>query len=131
MTPRRQAPPGTAQHAIRDQDVRSGLRQRALRQRHGLGMDDQTVVVVQNSNAQQDQAEGVRRTIYPVTEVRVSGLGLTAETDTGTLSVVQAPCVCGAGPTATAWPVMPDVGKKVDLQPMDSMPDWIRPAATL
>jgi hypothetical protein len=92
-------------------------------------MDDQTVVVVQNSPS--TQPEGVKRTVYPVTEVRVSGLGLTAETDTGTLSVVQAPCVCGAGPTATALPTSPDVGKKIDLQPLTEMPGWVRPAATL
>lgn len=94
-------------------------------------MDDQTVVVVQNSNAQTDQAEGVKRTVYPVTGITVSGLGLTAETDTGTLSVVQAPCVCGAGPTATAYPALPGVGQKIDLQPMAEMPGWVQPAATL
>jgi hypothetical protein len=91
-------------------------------------LDDQTIVVVQNSPATPD---GVQRTVYPVTEVRVSGLGMTAETDTGTLSIVQAPCVCGAGPTATALPTLPDVGKKIDLQPLTEMPPWVRPAATL
>lgn len=90
-------------------------------------MDDRTLVLVQNSNAQSDQMEGVRRTVYPVTEVRVSGMGLTAETDSGSLSIIQAPCVCGAGPTATAYPALPDVGTKMDLQPMTEMPDWIRP----
>lgn len=92
-------------------------------------MSDQTVVVVQNSPTA--QPEGVARSVYPVSEVRVSGLGLTAETETGTLSVVQAPCVCGAGPTATAFPAYPEVGKKIDLQPMTEMPEWVRPAATL
>lgn len=91
-------------------------------------MDDHTVVVIQNDAG---SPEGVRRTIYPVTEIRVSSLGLTASTDTGNISVVQAPCVCGAGPTANAYPVVADVGKKMDLQPMDAMPDWIRHAATL
>lgn len=92
-------------------------------------LSDGTIVVIQNSpNAQPD---GVARSVYPVTDVRVSGMGLTAETDTGTISVVQAPCVCGAGPTATAYPAYPDPGKKIDLQPMEAMPDWIRPAATL
>ena len=91
-------------------------------------LDDHNVVVIQNSS---DEPDGVKRTAYPVTEMRVSGMGLVAETDTGTLSVVQAPCVCGAGPTANAYPVVADVGKKMDLQPMDAMPDWIRHAATL
>jgi hypothetical protein len=92
-------------------------------------MDDQTVIVIQNTS---DQSEGgVKRTIYPVSQVTVSGLGLTAETDTGTLSLIQAPCVCGAGPTAIAYPAMPDPGKKLDLQPLTEMPDWVRPAATL
>lgn len=93
-------------------------------------MDDQTLVVVQNSNAQADQ-EGVKRTVYPVTSVTVSSLGLTAETDTGQISLVQAPCVCGAGPTATAYPALPDVGKKIDIQPLVEMPAWVRPAAGL
>jgi hypothetical protein len=92
-------------------------------------MDDQTVVVVQNSPTA--QPEGVTRSVYPVTEIRVSGLGLMAETDTGTLSIVQAPCVCGAGPTATAFPAAPEPGKKIDLQPLTEMPEWVRPAATL
>ena len=91
-------------------------------------MDDQKIVVVQNSSTSPD---GVQRTVYPVTEVRVSGIGLTAETDTGTLSVVQAPCVCGAGPTATAMPQTPDPGHKIDLQPLTEMPGWVRPAASL
>jgi hypothetical protein len=91
-------------------------------------MDDHTVVVIQNDAG---SPEGVRRTIYPVTEIRVSSLGLTASTDTGNISVVQAPCVCGAGPTATASPGTVDVGKKIDLQPMTEMPGWIHPAATL
>ena len=89
-------------------------------------MSDQTVVVVQNSSS---EPEGVRRSTYPVTSVRVSGIGLTAETDTGTLSMVQAPCVCGAGPTATAFPAVIEPAKKLDLQPVTEMPDWIRPVA--
>jgi hypothetical protein len=92
-------------------------------------LDDQTIVVVQNSPT--SQPEGVTRSVYPVTEVRVSSLGLTASTDTGDISVVQAPCVCGAGPTATAFPAYPEPGKKIDLQPLTEMPGWVRPAASL
>lgn len=92
-------------------------------------MDDHTVVVVQNSNSPSDQAEGVSRSVYPVTSVSVSSLGLTAETDTGPVSVVQAPCVCGAGPTATAFPALPDPGKKIDLQPLTEAPEWMHRAA--
>lgn len=88
-------------------------------------LDDQTVVLVQNAP---NEPDGVRRTVYPVTEVKVSDRGLTAETDTGTLMLIQAPCVCGAGPTATAFPAAPDPGHKIDLQPAPVMPEWVKPA---
>jgi hypothetical protein len=91
-------------------------------------MSDQTVIVIQNDPS---DPEGVKRTVYPVTEVKVSSLGLTASTDTGEISIVQAPCVCGAGPTAIAYPEMPPAGTKLDLQPMVEMPEWVRPAGTL
>lgn len=88
-------------------------------------LDDQTIVVVQNAS---NEPDGVRRSTYPVTSLRVSSLGMTAATDVGEISLVQAPCVCGAGPTATALPTVTEVGKKIDLQPLTEMPGWIQPA---
>lgn len=98
---------------------------------HGKAMvwllDDptNTAVVVQNAPGTED---GVSRTTYDVEAVKVSSMGMTVGTTQGDLLVIQAPCTCGAGLTATALPMTALPGHKIDLQPAEVMPAWIRRA---
>jgi hypothetical protein len=101
-------------------------------------MEDRTMVIVQNSLSQRG---GVDRHVYPVNTVSASAKGMTitfnppedavpseyAAWAEATLTVVAAPCVCGAGPTGVATPIAPIEGIYIDVEPAKSVPEWINP----
>lgn len=87
-------------------------------------MEDQRAVLVQNAHGEPD---GVRRIEYPVEKVTVTSFGVMVAIpgQDEALALVQAPCVCGAGPTATALPEPMLEGHRLDLQTVDTMPEWV------
>jgi hypothetical protein len=100
-------------------------------------LEDRTMVIVQNSLT----SGGVDRFVYPIDTVSASPKGMVvrfpvpedavpseyAEWADTNLTVVAAPCVCGAGPTGVATPILPVEGMYTDVVPAKSMPDWINP----
>jgi hypothetical protein len=98
-------------------------------------LEDRTMVIVQNSLT----TGGVDRHVYPIDTVTASPKGMVVRFPTpvdavpseyaawaeATLTVVAAPCVCGAGPTGVATPVPPVEGMLTDVEPAKSVPDWI------
>lgn len=97
-------------------------------------LEDRTAVIIQN-----DPRGGVVRHVYDVDTVEASpgGMRITfqpppqlldsereiwAETH---LDVIAASCICGAGPTGTAMPVVAPEGYRVNLVSAQHVPEWI------
>lgn len=97
-------------------------------------MEDQTAVVVQNAPGEPD---GVKRATYPIDRVvvRPPGVAIHVTPDPDRpqesgdapmiIDVVEASCVCGAGPTATAIPTPLQDGFKVDIRQTGTKPKWV------
>lgn len=96
-------------------------------------MADRTAVVVQNAP---NEPDSVTRTVYPIDRVQVRPPGvaihiasdpdhLPADDQPLVIDVVEAPCVCGAGPAAVAIPQPLEAGHKIDLRAATEMPEWV------